>query len=84
MILRGVIFARFTMRESCMIAGLDFLGLHQGRAASEPGGGRGHDRQQRRPLTPTLTPLHQPKVPFRRIHTTTCSIRTYFTEVFKK
>jgi hypothetical protein len=45
-----------------MISGLDFLGLHQGRAASEPGGGRGHDRQQRGPLTPTLTTLHQPKV----------------------
>ncbi len=47
---------------SFMIAGLDILGLHQGRAAAEPGGGRGHDRQQRGPLTPTLTPLHQPKV----------------------
>jgi hypothetical protein len=45
-----------------MIAGLDFPGLHQGRAASEPGGGRGHDRQQRGPLTPTLAPLHQPEV----------------------
>ncbi len=45
-----------------MMAGLDFLGLHQGRAASEPGGGCGHDRQQRGPLTPTLTPLHQPEV----------------------
>jgi hypothetical protein len=47
---------------SFMIAGLDFLGLHQGRAAPEPGGGRGHDRQQRGPLAPSLPPLHQPEV----------------------
>ncbi len=50
------------VRSPLWFAGLDILGLHQGRAATEPGGGRGHDRQQRGPLAPTLSPLHQPKV----------------------
>ena len=45
-----------------MFVGLHLPGLYQGGAEAEPGGGGGHDRQQRRPLLTPLPALHQPEV----------------------